>query len=87
MTKVTVLMKNGQLKTMSKRYADALVSCRKAIYADSYQKKVIEPKSYNVKSDQDELQKAREQYQKIVGKKPFHGWGVEQLMAKIKGNK
>lgn len=85
MKKVTVLMNNGVEKTMDSRFARALVHCRKAIYADDYEKKVIEPKSYLVKSESDEeLTELRKQYSDKFGKKCYHGWNAEEIKAKIK---
>lgn len=51
MVKVTVLMNNGTTKTMDSRYARALVHCKKAIYLESYNTKVVENNSYLKKSE------------------------------------
>lgn len=40
-----------------------------------------EPKDEVV--DQEELNKVREEYEEVMGKKPFHGWDVETLRQKI----
>jgi ribosome-binding protein aMBF1 (putative translation factor) len=32
---------------------------------------------------EDELKALREQYQDVVGKRPYHGWDAETLKAKI----
>lgn len=91
MAKVTVIMNNGRAKSMEPRFARTLVKLKKAIYADEYEKKVIEPNSYETKTlnndkvddDKDELSNAREQYKEKFGKRPFHGWGLDVLKSKI----
>ena len=40
-----------------------------------------EPKDEVV--DQEELNKVREEYEEVIGKKAFHGWDVETLRQKI----
>lgn len=39
MSKVTVRMKDGRLKTMQANYARTLVYCKKAVYVDQYENK------------------------------------------------
>jgi hypothetical protein len=36
-----------------------------------------------VPDPEDEVKALREQYQTVVGKKPYHGWDAETLKAKI----
>lgn len=74
-------MSTGRKAILNKRLADALVKCNKAIYVDSYQKKVISSEDYNVKENN--LEKLREEYKKIKGKKAFHGWTVDQIKEKL----
>lgn len=86
MARSTIVMNNGNVKTMETRFARVLVGLNKAVYADSYEKKVIEQNSLNndkIVDDKDELSKAREEYKEKFGKRPFHGWGLDVLKSKI----
>ena len=89
MAKVMVMMNNGTTKRMEKRFARALVHCKKAIIVDDYEKKVITPAMMEnkyvppVEQTKDELSETRAEYQEKFNKKPFHGWSVEELKAKI----
>lgn len=91
MEKVTVIMKSGRVRSMDARFARTLVKLKKAVYADSYEKKVIEPNFYETKTlnndkvikGMDELSNAREEYKEKFGKRPFHGWGLDVLKSKI----
>lgn len=48
---------------------------------ESKKAKKDEPKEPVV--DQEELNKVREEYEEVMGKKAFHGWDVETLRQKI----
>lgn len=56
MARVTIIMKNGgRKKTVDSTYARALIHIGKAVYADDYEKKVIEPTTYNNKTIKKEV--------------------------------
>lgn len=90
MKKVRVIMNNGRSKAVDKRSARILVELKKAVYAEDYKKKVITSEETLNKSikvpEQDELSKAREEYYEAIGKRPYHGWDVEELRSKIESS-
>lgn len=96
MAKVKVMMNDGKIKIMESHFARALVYCKKAIYADTYKKKVIDPKNYNNKSEKhdekkhdekdDELDFFRKKYYNKFNKKCYHGWNLEQIKSKIESD-
>lgn len=124
----TIMLNNGRLKTVDDRSARILVSLKKAIYVEEYEKKVIQPENYVKKAvipdpkpvvpttenkpveqepidfialygskveenkpneadetEDSELTEARKEYQRVIGKKAYHGWTLEEIRAKIKG--
>lgn len=83
MKKVTVLMNNGSIKTIDYRFARALVHCKKAVFVEDYEKKVIKQDSYVVKDVQEKkdeltLEQLRE-LAKESGVKVHHKAGVEKI--------
>lgn len=61
---------------MQRRYADVLQKLGRGTYSTREMKPVAPAQS-------DDLSALRAEYQKVVGKRPFHGWGAETLRAKI----
>lgn len=41
----------------------------------------------NPEPEKKTIAQIREAYEKVIGKKPFHGWSIEELEAKIKDHK
>lgn len=80
MSRVEFTYFNGRTKTMERRFANTLEKLKKGfVSSDQYQTKVIET-SPVIKN---ELAFARQEYQDKMGKKPFHGWSVEELKEKM----
>lgn len=82
-------MNDGRIKTMEARFAKILVKLNKAIMIDDYKTKVItqSEKQKTVElSTPDDIQKVREEYQKLFGKRAYHGWGVEEIKEKIRNS-
>lgn len=68
----------------------ALKKMQKAIGKSQPEAKENKVKDINVSVDavkDDELTKVREEYESVVGKKPFHGWDVKTLKEKIEESK
>lgn len=82
------LIKNGRSVKVDARVADHLLS--RASYGYMRRDMVAAqapaaPPAAPDKDDADEkLTELRAQYQKVVGKKAYHGWSAEELEAKIR---
>lgn len=95
MARVKILMNNGSIKSVEKIHARALVHCKKAVYLKEYENKMVSSDDYLKKelnpeksnklsfSLEDELVSIRSAYQEKMGKKPFHGWSIEQIKQKM----
>ncbi|KFB10343.1 hypothetical protein [Nitratireductor basaltis] len=55
--------------------------CRKIAERLGYGRRDMQAETPAQKSDP--LSEAREEYQAVIGKRPYHGWDVETLRAKI----
>lgn len=81
------LVRNGRSVTVDSRIATHLLSRASYGYMrrDMVAAQPANPPSKPAKQDEqdDALTELRAQYQKVVGKKAYHGWSAEELEAKI----
>lgn len=77
------LTKNGRAVKVDSRLAKHLLSrqifgyARRDLVADDSKS------GYNTKDEDEVLASLRAKYQKVVGKKAYHGWSAEELNQKI----
>ncbi len=80
------LIKNGRVVHVHPRVADHLLS--RASYGYMRRDMVAAPVKQSKPEPQDDtLSALRAQYQKVVGKKAFHGWSAEEIEQKIAEHK
>lgn len=80
------LVKNGRGVTVDSRLAEHLLS--RASYGYMRRDMVAAPVKQSKPEPQDDnLTALRAQYQKVVGKKAFHGWSAEEIEQKIAEHK
>lgn len=88
--KVTFIHRNGREQVMRRRYADTLQKLGRGTYMtrDMRAQPVIQPDApaavpNATEEAPDELADLRAEYQEAVGKRPYHGWGADELRARI----
>jgi len=74
--KVIFQHKSGRKRPMQRRYADILQKLGRGTYMTR------DMRAEQRRTDE-ELNELRAQYQDVVGKRPYHGWGVEELRERI----
>lgn len=76
MKKVVFKYKTGTVREMEMRYADILQKLGRGSYATRELRPAdpVEP---------DLLSELRAEYQKVVGKRPYHGWDEDELRKRI----
>lgn len=74
--KVIFTHKNGREQPMQRRYADILQKLKLGTYMTR------DMRAEQRRTDE-ELTELRAQYQDVVGKRPYHGWGAEELRERI----
>lgn len=79
MSKVRFIYNNGRTRMMHTRYADVLQNLK----CGHYQTADIRPARDEPPPVEGDMALLREQYQRIIGKRPFNGWSAEQLREKI----
>jgi len=78
MAKVKFRYANGRTQVMDRRYAKVLSALGRGTYL-TRDMRAAEPAGSSV----DELMELRAQYQAVVGKRPYHGWDVDELRKRI----
>lgn len=74
--KVIFQHKSGRKQPMQRRYADILQKLGRGTYMTR------DMRAEQRRTDE-ELTELRAQYQDVVGKRPYHGWGAEELRERI----
>lgn len=78
--RVNFKYKNGRERMMSRRDANILQKLGRGTYMTRDMR--AQPAAPSTEEDQ-ELSALRAEYQAVVGKRPFHGWGLDTLREKI----
>lgn len=68
--------RNGREQPMQRRYADVLQKLGRGTYSTREMRPAAP-------SQDDDLSALRAEYQEVVGKRPFHGWGADELRKRI----
>lgn len=74
--KVIFQHKSGRRQPMQRRYADILQKLGRGTY-------MTRDMQAQARRDDEELSALRVEYQDVVGKRPYHGWGAEELRERI----
>lgn len=74
--KVVFKHKSGRSQPMTRRYADILKKLGRGSYA-TRELRPADPVAPDL------LSELRAEYQKVVGKRPYHGWDEDELRKRI----